>query len=309
MDETFKCEHCGGTMTPQDELCPSCGKPQGVNSPRESYEQLLEIIERLHGERDAALVGVEDTKRLRGYLAALAGALAEGAAAGAAGAFPIEHDLAWFYKARAALAAAGYSVDHPVPADHPQHAAAWARATELVEHLDPQAHQFWTTHAAEVEGERPAYMKIAGDLCMHCERFGGAPERVRMLELDLKGTRAVAEASAARIERGIQELAERDAKFKELSDAAQIIAADNKAKDDEIAALRTKLQEQTDGRVEAEEALKKIVEHAREQANQIDDMAARASAEASAHHRCDDLEAKIAELSEQVAKVSAPTVA
>lgn len=312
MTDEMKCESCGAAMTSENEVCPGCGWQPGMNQPRETYEQLLEIIERLHGERDAALAGVEDTKRLRGYLAAVAGALAEGAAAGATGAFPIEHELAWFYKARSALGAAGYAIDHPVPPDHPQHAAAWVRATELVEHIDPQAHQFWATHAAEAQGERPAYMKITGDLCMHCERFGGAPERVRTLQLELAAVRSggvAAELSTARVQ---EDLDTQRAKFKELSDAAQVIAADNKAKDNEIAALRAQLQAEGDGRKQAEKALEEVVAHARLQANQIDELAAAREVDAKTHaeaqgavaelqQRANDHAAQLAELRETVA--------
>lgn len=176
MTDEIRCEHCEAAMTPEDETCPSCGRRQGVDAAPETREHLLETISRLERERDAAIATTEDARRLRGILDAVATALTECRFVGGQ---PANADLGWIYKARGALVAAGYGIPHPVDDDHPRHAARLAEAALAAG--DAHLHQFWSTHATPTDAERPAYMKIVGDLCERCDGFGGAPERIRLL--------------------------------------------------------------------------------------------------------------------------------
>lgn len=233
MDE-IKCEHCDGVMTTEQEVCPSCGKRQGVDAEPETREQLLETIARLERERDAALATTEDTKRLRGLLATLAEAVTE---ARFVGNHAADAELGWIYKARAVLVAAGYTVPHPVDEDHPRHAARLAAAAEAAG--DAHLHQFWSTHAALPDGDRPAYMKITGELCERCDGFGGAPERIRHLARLLVQSEQAAADLSYRLEAAKQS-------HLELGKAAQTVAATNENQMAEITRLRALVQQQAD---------------------------------------------------------------
>jgi hypothetical protein len=271
-----------------------------------TMESLPEAVARLEAELERLRPLPGEHEKRGQVLAHVAAALGEVASVNGTGAGVDP----WYYKARALLA----SVGHHVPELRENHLADIVQAMrdakaagapfrtedvapEVLEMVGDHPITLWESYLAQHYPDAPtsAPPHLVYEICPRCQGFGGAPERIRLLCGEI-----------ARRDRAVNRNADiaeaRKEKHDELAAAAQTIAADNKAKDDEITELRAAIRVETDQRAGAETALAELVEHERLQADQID---AATAAAASLEARLALATKALAEMSTRLAEAQA----